>query len=100
METTREWQLFLQGLLWGLLLFRIFPPMFKDIVKVFKELFLMGMENSMSFFKRIRKMWLEIRENEKNPADGTAERNKKNISKYSITNSCTDFHSQNLERWS
>ncbi|TDO92304.1 hypothetical protein DFR79_106117 [Halanaerobium saccharolyticum] len=78
MGTVREWQLFIMGLLWGLILFRFAP----------------------SFFKDLRKMWLEIRTNEKNPADGTAERNKKNITKYSITNSCTDFHSQNLEKWS
>jgi hypothetical protein len=78
MGTIREWQLFIMGLLWGLILFRFAP----------------------SFFKDVRKMWVEIRENEKNPADGTAERNKKNITKYSITNSCTDFHSQNLEKWS
>jgi len=74
MGTIREWQLFIMGLLWGLILFRFAP----------------------SFFKDVRKMWAEIRENEKNPADGTAERNKNKHSNYNISE-MRNIH--NLERW-
>lgn len=43
----------------------------------------------------VKGMYREI----KRPAAGTAEIQKKKHSKYIITNSCTDFHRQNLERW-
>ena len=78
MGTAREWQLFIMGLLWGLILFGFAP----------------------SFFKDVRKLWSEYRKTKKSPVVGATEQSKKNMSKYSISNSCTDFHSQNLEKWS
>jgi hypothetical protein len=99
MGTIREWQLVIMGFLWAFLLFVLFPPMIKDIIDTFKELFILLLARIIIFFKRIRKFWAIWRKTKEIPADGTAERNKKNITKYSITNSCTDFHSQDLERW-
>jgi hypothetical protein len=74
MGTAKEWQVFILGILWGLMLFRFIPLMVKDVLKMFKEI-------------------------KKRPAALTAERGKKNINKYSITNSCKDFYSQDIERW-
>lgn len=74
MGTAKEWQVFILGLLWGLILFRFMPLLVKDIVKMFKEI-------------------------KKRPAALTAERGEKSINKYSITNSCKDFYSQDIERW-
>lgn len=99
MVTIREWQLFLMGLLWGILLFKLFPPMAKEIIDILKELFILLLARTIIFFKRIRKFWAIWRKTKEIPADGTAEIQKKKRSKYIITNSCTDFHRQNLERW-
>jgi len=76
MGSAREWQIFIQGLLWGLILFGFGPRFLKDVK-----------ENVIYIIEQIKK-----------PAARTADR-KKNKSKYSITNSCKDFHSQDLERW-
>jgi hypothetical protein len=99
MGTIREWQLFIMGLLWGLLIFVLFPPMIKEMIEDFKELFILLLARIIIFFKRIRKFWAIWRKTKEIPADGTAEIQKKKHSKYIITNSCTDFHRQNLERW-
>jgi len=74
MGTAKEWQVFILGILWGLMLFRFIPLMVKDALKMFKEI-------------------------KKRPAALTAERDKKNTNKYSITNSCKDFYSQDMEGW-
>lgn len=74
MGTAKEWQVFILGTLWGLMLFRFIPLMVKDVLKMFKEI-------------------------KKSPAASTAELGKKSINKYSITNSCKDFYSQDIERW-
>lgn len=74
METVKEWQLFIFGVLWGLLLFRLLPMLIKDIVAMIKEI-------------------------KKCPAVGTAEQDKKSINKYIITDSCKNFHNQEIERW-
>jgi hypothetical protein len=99
MGTIREWQLVIMGFLWAFLLFVLFPPMIKDIIDTFKELFILLLARIIIFFKRIRKFWAIWRKTKEIPADGTAEIQKKKHSKYIITNSCTDFHRQNLERW-
>jgi hypothetical protein len=99
MGTIREWQLFIMGLLFGLLLFRLLPSTFVEIYKELKELFILLLARIIIFFKRIRKFWAIWRKTKEIPADGTAEIQKKKHSKYIITNSCTDFHRQNLERW-
>lgn len=76
MGTAREWQIFIQGLLMGLIIFGFGPSFLKDVI-----------ENTKYIIEQIKK-----------PAARTADVKKKQ-SKYSITNSCTDFHSQDLERW-
>lgn len=76
MGTAREWQIFIQGLLMGLIIFGFGPRFLKEV-----------MENTRYVIEQIKK-----------PAARTADR-KKNQSKYSITNSCKDFYSQDIERW-
>ena len=95
MGTTREWQLFIMGLLWGLLLFKVFPPMFQDIINVFKELFLMGTQHLIIFFKKVRNIWSE---NRKCSAESKSAKqvNKKQLN-YNISE-IKNIH--NLDRWS
>lgn len=95
MGTIREWQLFIMGLLWGLLLFKVFPPMFQDIFSSFKELSLMGMQHFVSFFKEIRNIWSQ---NRKSSAEGkSAKRDKNKQPNYNIS----EFQNiHNLDRWS
>lgn len=99
MEAIREWQLFIMGLLWGLILFKLFPPTFKEIMKEFKDLFIFLLARTIIFFKRVKLFWFLWRQTKRIPTDGTAEIQIKKHSKYIITNSCTDFHKQNIERW-
>lgn len=74
MGTLREWQLFLMGILWGLILFKLLPMLVKDVVEMFKE-------------------------NKKSSTAGTAEQIIKKHSKYIITDSYKDFHNLKIERW-
>ncbi len=100
MGTAKEWQVFILGLLWGGLITQVLPILIKDMVNLFGELFKLVGNRFLSFFKITRNYWSKCRKTKKSPVVGATEQSKKNMSKYSISNSCTDFHSQDLERWS
>lgn len=78
MSELYKWQLFIMGFIWGVLSVKVIPLIVKDAWITSKYL-----------FKEIKKR----------STAGTAERNKKNVNKYSITNPYKNFHNQNLERW-
>jgi hypothetical protein len=99
MSEAFKWQIFIVGILWGVLIIKVLPLLFKDSKEAFSHLYKLAKKQLVSFFIKCRKIWSKSRGNAKSPADGTAERNKGNVTKYSIPDYPKNFHKQNFERW-
>jgi hypothetical protein len=78
MTEAYKWQLFIMGFIWGVLTVKVIPLIVKDAFKTVKY-----------FLRQIKKR----------SAVSSAERNRKNVLKYSIPDYPINFHNQDLERW-